>query len=225
MSSSDWYNFHRDNLNNYGYKRYSSGCYAVRNKRLVEMIKGFNFKTIVEVAGSEADLARRMLIAYPFITCYSWSDMVDDAVFRSIELIKDNRFMPYVLDLDYENVNDADLFVCTALEHTLRFREIVKDLLSGTLVLLSLPSFNSGGHRVHFPQFTDIINVYGEFLDFIKVEVFIMELSILSSGFITFKKCLDRIGLLDYFMNMGLSKKRFERDSLHYKWLIVGRRK
>lgn len=221
----DWHKFHRDDLVNGGFNKYSTGHYSVRNNRIVELVGGLKFKSVVEVAGAEADLACKLLREYSFIESYLWSDFVEEAVIYAEGVVDDSRFKACRLDLDYESPDVADLFICTALEHTLRYREVVEELLSGTIVLLSLPSFVSNGHRIHFPQFTDVINVYGDLLNFIHVEIFIVDLNILSSCFILFKKILNRLGLLDWFMGLFGMVKRFERDSLRYKWIIIGVRK
>lgn len=224
VSKDEWYFIHRNGLMSGGFHKFSSGNFAVRNDILVEMLEGIKFGSIVEVAGAEADLAERLLKKYDFIVKYDWSDMVEEAKEYAHNRIEDLRFEATILDLDTESPPKADLFICTALEHTLRYIEIIEELNPGTLVLLSLPSFDSIGHRVYFPQFTDIINSYGKRLDFIKVQVFINAQG-LRIGFIEFVKIfLKRVGLLDGFRKMGVFKRGCGRESVNYKWLILAKR-
>ena len=221
----DWYVFHRDDLVGGGFKRYSVGDYAERNKFLVRMLRGLEFKTVVEVAGADGDMMSKIFEAYPFIESYNWSDMVAEAVQNVNNKIIDHRLKAVILDLDEGSPEKADLFISTALEHTLRYRDVIEELDVGTLVLLSLPSFNGGGHRIYFPQFTDIINVYGELLDFIRVQVYLSEHRMKNIFVIFIKMCLDKLGLLDLSRKIGIFRSGYDRRSINYRWLLVGRRK
>lgn len=222
--SAEWYQYHKVDLVNGHFTKYSSGDYADRNHRLVEMVKGYDFKTVVEVAGAEADMAEKMLTEFPCITSYSWSDLVAEAIDNANKRITNSRFKANKLDLDIENPPSADLFISTALEHTLKYKEIIEDLPLGTLVLLSLPNFDEAGHRVHFPQFTDILEVYGDLLSFLKVEVWLYNRGIKGTFVTLIKKCLNKIGLLNWIIKMRIFKSGCGREFNYYKWLILARR-
>jgi len=225
MTKDEWYLLHKKDLEDGDFKKYSSGDYAVRNDTLVKMLKGFTFFSVVEVAGAEADLVDRIFNMYPFVEKYYWSDLVNEALEHANNRIKDHRFEATTIDLDMESPPKADLFICTALEHTKRYIEIIEELNPNTLILLSLPGFDSLGHRVYFPQFTDVINAYGKFMDFIKVQIFISERGLIGEFIELTKNILKRIGLLNIFKKMGVFKSGCGRESNYYKWLILARRR
>lgn len=224
LSDNDWYEYHRADLINGSFMKYSVGNYAERNNRLVEMLEGLHFRSVVEVAGADGDLAARLLKKYGSIEKYSWSDMVREAIDNANERINSPRFKAIQLDLDYEAPPSADLFISTALEHTLNYKEIIAELPLGTLVLLSLPNFDGIGHRVHFTQFTDVLEIYGNILRFLKVEVFINEKGIKNTFITLIKKCLKHMGLLSWFIKIGIFKSGCGREFNYYKWLILARR-
>ena len=219
--SGEWYQYYKDDLVNGHFRKYSSGDYADRNDRLVEMVKGHDFKTVVEVAGAEADMADKMLTEFSFITSYSWSDLVAEAVDNANKRITNSCFNAHQLDLDTDSPPLADLFISTALEHTWNYREIIENLPLGTLVLLSLPNFDDPGHRVHFPQFTDILEVYGDYLSFMKVEVWLYDRGVKGAFITLIKKCLNYMGLLGWLIKKGVFRSGCGRESNYYKWLIL----
>ena len=225
MSKDYWYNIHRDSYLKDGYARYRVGSYARRNDVLLEMLKGVDFKSVVEVAGSEGDILEKLLVKYPFIESYNWSDMVIDVVDGLRKRISDSRVVMEVLDLDFEKPVKADLFISTALEHSMEYYKVIESLEKDALVLLSLPSFDSTGHRIYFPQFTDVIEVYGGILDFIKVRVFLLDVSIWVSFIFIVKKVLDWLGLLDSLVKRKIFGRGVGRNEYRLKWLFLARRK
>lgn len=218
------YEYHRNIMVKGKFQRYSSGNYDRRNRILVNMLKGYNFKVVIEVAGAEGDLAEKILSAYPDIELYSWSDLVSEAVDYVRGRIEDPRFTATCLDLDEDQSLGGDLFISTSLEHTLRYREIIENLQSGTLVLLSLPNFGDAGHRVFFPQFTGVIKVYGDLLDFLDIKVFVAWMGIKDMAFIVLKRCLEQVGVLRFFRRLGILKTGMGTDKLPIKWLVLAKR-
>jgi len=219
--SIERYQYYKEDLISGHFRKYSSGDYADRNNRLIEMIKGYDFKTVVEVAGAEADMADKILREFPYIASYSWSDLVAEAVDNANKRIPNLCFNAYQLDLDTDSPPLADLFISTALEHTFNYREVIEELPPGTLVLLSLPNFHDPGHRIHFPQFTDIIEVYGDMLRFLKVEVWLYDRGITGTFITLIKKCLKCLGLLSWLIKRGVFRSGCGRESDYYKWLIL----
>jgi len=170
------FEFYANDFRNGGFKKYSSGNYALRNRILVRMLKKkkLNPKRIVEVAGAEGDLAEKMLKNF-HIEKYIWSDFCNYAVrFVKKKLSKFGSAEVILLDADRDwqsiKFKDYDCFVSTSLEHLENDLKIISSVKAGTLVVLSLPSFNAIGHVRFFRSEKEVYDRYFSLLKFLCIE-------------------------------------------------------
>lgn len=204
--------------------KYSKGHYLHRNLLFAELIHPYRVKKVIEMAAAEGNLAHLMLSQDDSIERYDASDYCPSALKEMRKNIgNDPRTQLSILDAeDYTKVpwEEYDCFVCTALEHIERDREIIASTKKGTIIALSLPNFDCEGHVRYFPKMQDAIDRYA---DLVQWEV-MKEVEVVIS-ITQLRRMCKRIGVIDLYIRIGKTLG-VESECLPpmVKYILIGRR-
>lgn len=158
----------RDHMANY-----ATGHYLERNTRQAEMISKHHFSSVIELGGSEGGLCGIVASQNPGIR-YHITDLTDAAVSYYKTKFGNSENVTYSkLDADADHIDwsNYDAFFCNSLEHFKHDLRVIKQIPKGTLVSICLPNFQCVGHYRTFSCTDDIIDRYGDHIDFIEMEM------------------------------------------------------
>jgi len=156
-------------------QKYFVGNYKRRNMLVAKLVTELKPRSIFHFAAAEGQLSRFILERNPQIKLYHWTDFSPEAYRISHEHLKyfPNLVMTLLdIDKDYAKVEwqNYDMVISSSLEHIVHDREIIQSIKPETLVVLSLPSFTSKGHVRFFPNLANILQRYGDLLEWIYLD-------------------------------------------------------
>lgn len=215
-----------------GLRHYSSGRYVGRNRALVSLLQPYRPRYVFEFAGAEADLAEKILTFIPSVEHYLWSDFCHTYVEHARKRLKwfpKCRVERIDVNRDFDRIpyKRFDMVVSTASEHIENDLEIIKRVEPGTVICLSVPSCDAGGHVRYFWSLDDVKARFRPYMSFEKTLMYPIPIKKRRDRFLIAVKlvlvAIDILGfrVLELIRRLNILKK----PTLSCFFIVIGRRK
>lgn len=157
--------------------RFASGKYRRINEVISANIQAIAPDVVLDLAAGHHDLAGLVRERVPSVRRYIWNDYASIPVSRARAAGAPWGAWFEVLEADLDGdlgvlpFQDADVVICTSMEHLANDVGILRAVPVGRRVVVSLPDFPANGHRRWFPSIQDAETRYAGLLSFERVTV------------------------------------------------------
>lgn len=150
-------------------KRFDGGLYKSRNEKIVEFLREFSCRKVLEFACAGPFLADNIMREMADIESYVCSNFSKDVIdYCRSYISSDRRFRTKLIDADVSrstdmhrhNIADFDTFITTSLEHIQFDREMIKEMPTGSILVFSVALFDDPEHFHVFSSVRDVKRRY-----------------------------------------------------------------